>query len=190
MKKVNNILIKTFPILGMSCAVCAGKIEKTLKSTSGVINANINFASNKLTIEFDSLKLSPINIKDIVVSLGYDLIINEQSQKETDKIYKMNLVRLRSKVLISWILSLAMMFLSMFFMGFFWANLAMMILSIPLLFYCGSSFFHNAVKQTKNGTANMDTLVSLSTGVSCIFSFFNPFYPQSCFERCIQVSVI
>ena len=189
MKKVNNILIKTFPILGMSCAVCAGKIEKTLKSTSGVINANINFASNKLTIEFDSLKLSPINIKDIVVSLGYDLIINEQSQKETDKIYKMNLDRLRSKVLISWILSLAMMFLSMFFMGFFWANLAMMILSIPLLFYCGSSFFHNAVKQTKNGTANMDTLVSLSTGVAFIFSVFNTFYPEYWFERGIEVHV-
>ena len=190
MTRESYIEIKRLPVLGMSCAVCAGKIEKYLRTLPGIINANINFAANKLVVEYDTQKTDLKTIKESVKSLGYDIVINEENKEgEFSRLSEKDLKTLQYKVILSWIFSLPVMLLSMMFMGFFFANVAMMLLTIPVIMYCGSSFYRNAVKQFRTGSANMDTLITLSTGVAFIFSVFNTFFPQYWLSRGIEVHV-
>jgi len=65
---------ETYPVLGMTCASCVGKIETVLNKTNGVTEATVNFATEKVTIEYDNDKLNLDEIKKIIKSIGYELI--------------------------------------------------------------------------------------------------------------------
>ncbi|MFZ3386287.1 MAG: heavy metal-associated domain-containing protein [Candidatus Hydromicrobium sp.] len=65
---------ETYPVLGMTCASCVRKIETVLNKTNGVTEATVNFATEKVTIEYDNDKLSLDEIKKIIKSIGYELI--------------------------------------------------------------------------------------------------------------------
>lgn len=169
----------TLPVLEMSCAVCANNVENKVNSLSGVTSASVNFAANTITIEYDPEQITLPQIKAEVQSIGYDLVIDEENQEDIqEEAQKSHYALLKRKVIVAWILSIPIMLLSMIFMHIPGNEWIMMVLTLPILLYSGQSFYIHAWKQTKQHTANMDTLVALSTSIAFLFSLFNTIYPQ------------
>jgi Cu2+-exporting ATPase len=171
---------RTFPVLQMSCASCAASIERILKAQEGVVDAAINFASATVSVEYLPTLVQPANLKKAVQDGGYDLVIeSEKNETETlEDIHQKKYSRLKKRTIGAALLSLPVVIIGMFFMTIPYANEIMWILSTPVLLWFGKDFFVNAWKQAKHRTANMDTLVALSTGVAYTFSVFNTLFPE------------
>lgn len=180
----------TLPVLEMSCAVCAANVENKVKSLPGVIRASVNFAANTLQLEYDPEKIGLEQVRDAIRSIGYDLIIapdnKEELQEEAGKVrYK----SLRRKVIWAWALCIPLMAVSMIFMHEKWSPWIMLALTVPILFYSGGGFYVHAWKQALRRTANMDTLVTLSTSIAFLFSLFNTLFPSFWTSRGIEPHV-
>lgn len=164
----------TFPVTGMSCAACASSVESILNNTDGVEKAIVNFASNSVLVSY---KTAEENLQKALEDIGFGLILDEfHAEEKQEKIRKAHFINLQRRLLFSSILTLPIFVLGMFFMDWIPGKWISMILSIPVLFYFGKSFFIGAYKQTLRGYANMDTLVALSTGVAFSFSVFNTLF--------------
>ena len=165
---------KTIAVLGMACAGCATNVEKKLNSLQGVKSAAVNFAARTALIEYDDKVITPQTMKDEVIKIGYDLVIEEE--RSVVEIEKNAYRNLRRKVVVSWIFAILTMSLSMGWINIgndIISNQTMMLLALLNIIYCGRQFYVNAWKQLLHGMANMDTLVALSTGVAFIFSIFS-----------------
>ncbi len=185
-----NTVKKIFPALGMSCASCARHIEQTIRKLPGVSEATVNFATANAHVEYWPGSITPQQIREAVQENGYDLLIEEEDEKEDpnltgsiEDINRKKLNNLRNKTIIAILLSLPVVIIGMFLMNIPFANEIMWILSTPIIFWLGKDFFLNAWKQAKHGTANMDTLVALSTSVAYLFSVFNTLYPEFWHQR-------
>ncbi|MBI3221192.1 MAG: heavy metal translocating P-type ATPase [Bacteroidetes bacterium] len=174
-----------FPVLQMSCASCAISAESIVKAQSGVVQASVNFATEKLSVEYLPNMIQPHDLQAAVQSGGYDLMIdnaaNEANTLEALHAKKFN--ELKWKTIGASVLSLPVLIIGMFFMDMPYANAIMWILSTPVVLWFGKDFFINAWKQAKHRSANMDTLVALSTGVAYVFSVFNTLVPQFWHQR-------
>ena len=152
---------KTIAVLGMACAGCATNVEKKLNSLQGVKSAAVNFAARTALIEYDDKVITPQTMKDEVIKIGYDLVIEEgRSVVEIEKNAYRNL---RRKVVVSWIFAILTMSLSMGWINIgndIISNQTMMLLALLNIIYCGRQFYVNAWKQLLHGMANMDTLVA------------------------------
>ena len=174
-KKTSKEII---PVTGMSCAACAGSVESILSKTEGVTKASVNFANNTVLVEYNELT-SPQSLKQALQSVGYDLILDTENPAEAqEEIQKQHYDDIRRRTIWSAILTLPVFILGMFFMDWIPGRWISLVLSIPILFWLGKSFYINAWKQAKYGKANMDTLVALSTGIAFIFSVFNTVFPE------------
>jgi len=182
---------KSYPVLQMTCASCAVSVESILNSQPGVVNANVNFATANVSIEYIPLMVDKESLKKAVQSIGYDLLIDESNSSEQtiESIQNENLSRLKKKTYWALVLSIPVVVIGMFFMTIPFANEIMWVLSTPIIFWLGKDFFINAWKQAKHRSANMDTLVALSTGVAYIFSVFNTVFPQFWHERGLHAHV-
>lgn len=170
---------KTYPVTGMTCASCAISAESMAGSLSGVVSANVNFASSTLQVEFVPDIVSPRQIRQAVQSIGYDIIIDETNMDELkDEAGRKHYDSIRTRFIWSSVLSFPLVVIGMFFMDMPYANWIMMVLAAPVLFWFGRMYFVNAWKQLKHFSSNMDTLVALSTGIAFIFSAFNTIYPE------------
>lgn len=171
---------ETFLVLKMTCTSCAAGVEKTISSLEGVNFAAVNFATESVQVDYIPSKINPIDIQKAVRESGYDMIIEEdKSHKETlEEIHDKRHKALKHKTRWAIILATPVMIIGMFMMDLPYANLIMLVLSTPVVLWLGRDFFINAWKQAKNRTANMDTLVALSTGTAYIFSLFNMLFPQ------------
>ena len=171
---------ETYPVLGMSCASCAARVDKTLNCQPGVQEACVNYASATVQITYDTDECSPLLLKAAVQNAGYDLLIDaqEEASDETEKAYTARYESLKKRTLWAIVLAIPIMVLSMVWMHVHWVNYVVWILSTPVVFVLGRSFFANAWKQLKHATCNMDTLVALSTGIAYVFSVFNLFFPE------------
>lgn len=184
------IIKKTFPITGMTCASCAVSTESILSSLDGVISAASNFANASATVEFIPDLVTLPQMKTALQSIGYDMIIDEENAHDLKEEIHQNLyLELRNKTIWSVVLSLPIVIIGMFFMELPYANQIMMGLTTPVLFWFGRNFFINAYKQTKHLSANMDTLVALSTGIAYLFSVFNTVYPEFWHKRGLHAHV-
>jgi Cu2+-exporting ATPase len=176
---------KSFPVLQMTCASCAVSVEGIIKSQAGVIDANVNYANAKVSVEFIPSLVKVESLRKAVQSIGYDLLIDESiSGEETiEHIQKENFKKLKKKTFWALVLSVPVIVIGMFFMDMLFANKIIWALSTPVIFWLGRDFYINAWKQAKHRSANMDTLVALSTGVAYIFSVFNTMFPEFWHER-------
>lgn len=181
---------KIFPVLGMTCAACANSVESMMKNTEGVINANVNYANESLSIEYDKSQ-TPEKLRDVLRSIGYDIVVADEDDVEIlVEDYKHNeLENLKRRTTWSVILTLPVFIIGMFLMDMPYANYISMILSAPVVFYFGRSYFINAINQAKHRTANMDTLVALSTFIAFVFSVFNTFFPEFWHSRGLHAHV-
>jgi len=175
---MDSSIKKNFPVSGMGCVSCAVNIDNILKNQPGLISSSVNFSASSIYIEYNPNVTSPKILRGIVQSIGYDIIIDENEFNHQKEIKERESVILKNKTIYAALLTLPVVVIGMFMPDLPYANWIMLVLSTPVVFWFGRSFFINAFKQLKHGKTSMDTLVSLSTGISYLFSFFNTVFPN------------
>ncbi len=171
---------KTFPVTGMHCASCAINVEKTLNAQEGIVHATVNLANASALVEYEEGKAKIEEVKKAIQSTGYDIIIemDAATPEKVDELNRKYYRQLRLRTILAISFSVPLMFIAMFAMHAPYANYLMWALATPVVLIFGGPFFTGAWKQLKHRTANMDTLVALSTGIAYIFSVFNTLNPQ------------
>ena len=170
---------KTIAILGMMCAGCSARVEQRLNSLEGIVKATVNLPARTALVEYDSSVITLQQMQAELAAIGYDMVIEED--RNVEAIEKRAYTTLLRKVVLSWGIALLVMLISMghIIIGSREVhNQTMLILALLNLFYCGRQFYVSAWKQLMHGSANMDTLVALSTGISYLFSVFNTFWGE------------
>ncbi|WNB18375.1 heavy metal translocating P-type ATPase [Marivirga arenosa] len=181
---------KSFPVTGMSCAGCAASVGSTLKSTKGVEDADVNFATHTAWASFDPDQVSLEDLKSALQGVGYDAIIEEENASEKQEEAQLKAFNEIKRSLIgSAILTIPVFIIGMFFMDWAIGKYISLPLSAIVLFYFGGHFFKGAWKQAKHGMANMDTLVALSTGIAFSLSVFNTFFAEFWTSRGLEAHV-
>lgn len=184
--------VKTiFPVLGMSCAACAARVEKTLVREPGVRSARVNYAAANVAVEYIPGQSSPEALRRAVQEAGYDLMTatgaDAAAQAEAAQAARFGQLKRRTAWAI--LLALPVMAIAMFFEGMPWAAPAMWLLATPVVCWLGRGFHIRAWRQLRHGTANMDTLVAVSTGTAYLFSLFNLLFPGFWLARGIEPHV-
>ncbi|HRH68218.1 MAG TPA: heavy metal translocating P-type ATPase [Flavobacteriales bacterium] len=176
---------RTFPVTGMTCASCVASVESMLLAQPGVLKAGVNLATNTVQVTYVPGVIDERRMKAVVQSIGYDLMVTEEHEATADleAIQRERMRSLKQRLVASIALSIPLVIIGMVLMHEPWANLAMWALSTPVVLVFGRQFFINAWKQAKHRSANMDTLVALSTGVAYVFSVFNTAYPSFWTDR-------
>lgn len=171
---------RQIPVLQMGCASCANRIASTVQALNGIVSAEVNYASAMLSLEFLPKIITLSEVQKAVQDAGYDLFIEDDTNDSETlaSIQEEKMTTLKNKTIWALLLALPIVIIGMFFMEMPYANEIMWVLATPVVFGLGSRFFINAWKQARHRTANMDTLVALSTGVAYIFSVFNTLFPE------------
>lgn len=182
---------KTFPILGMTCASCANSAQTITLAQEGVIRAEVNYATGNLVVEYLPNMTNATKLQKALQSIGYDLLVEDEStqQESLEAIHEKKFKTLKSKTVWAVILSVPVVIYGMFFMNAPYANEIMFAFATPVVLWLGRDFFINAWKQTKHRSANMDTLVALSTGIAYAFSVFNMLFPDFWHQRGLHAHV-
>ncbi len=170
---------KTIAILGMMCAGCAANVERKLNSLEGIASASVNLPGRTALIEYDTEHITLEQMKEALSGIGYDMVIEED--RNVEAIEHRAYLTLRNKVLLSWGFAMLVMSLSMGWFGISdydasFRRQTALIIALLNIVYCGRPFYVTAGKQLMHGSANMDTLVALSTCISFLFSTFNTFW--------------
>ncbi|URD53411.1 heavy metal translocating P-type ATPase [Chroococcidiopsis sp. CCNUC1] len=176
---------------GMSCASCANNIEDAIRSVPGVSECSVNFGAEQATVTYDPNKTGVAAIQDAVDAAGYsaiamqdDVLAPEDDAERRERLAENQ--KLTRKVWISGIVSAilvigslpAMTGLPIPFIPMWLHNpWLQLVLTAPVLFWAGSSFFISAWKALKRHTATMDTLVAIGTGAAYLYSLFPTFFP-------------
>lgn len=171
---------RTIPVIGMACSACSANIEKKLNSLNGITSASVSLPSRSALVDFNPDEVSLTDMKAAINAIGYDLVIEEG--RSAVEIEKQAYTLLKRKAILSWIFAIGVMAISMH-----WINLGnnntsnqvALLVALGNMLYCGKQFYVSAWKQLKNGLANMDTLVALSTLIAFLFSVFNTFWGES-----------
>lgn len=180
----------TFPVLEMTCAACAVSVESMLKSAEGVKSAAVNYANQTAWVEYDSAIAKPADLRKVVQSIGYDLVVDvEDPEAVQEEAQRRHVKDIRQRTIWSAVLAIPVVVIGMFLMDLPYGNLVSFFLTAVVVFYFGRSFFINAWRQARHGKANMDTLVALSTGIAFLFSAFNTFFPEFWLSRGIEPHV-
>jgi len=161
----------------MNCAACATRVEKTLNACDGVVSASVNFATSTARVEYAEGRCSFELLQHAVSVAGYDLLSENaagEQESEQSRAYR----TLRCRMLWAVALSLPVAIISMLLTDMPGANLIMCLLSTTVVFWFGQQFFIGAWRQIKHRSANMDTLVALSTGIAWLFSVANMLFPE------------
>jgi|JI10StandDraft_1071094.scaffolds.fasta_scaffold18403_3 Cu2+-exporting ATPase len=171
---------RSFPVTGMTCASCVGSVEKALLSQPGVMEAAVNLATNTALVTYVPGLTDEKRMQAAVQSIGYDMIVGEAhaATEDLEMLQRERMRSLQKRMWASLILSVPLVIIGMFMMHETWANITMWVLSTPVVLIFGRQFFINAWKQARHRSANMDTLVALSTGVAYLFSVFNTVWPE------------
>ncbi len=187
MEKGKNIK-NTYPVLGMSCASCAARVDKTLNGLPGVYQATVNYATAVAQVEYNPEVCSDATLQSAVQDAGYDLLV-DTGEDVADKAEEIRLTRYRKikrRTMAALLLSLPIMVISMFFEDISSLKYVLWLLATPVVFGLGREFYINAWRQLKHGTSNMDTLVAVSTGIAYTFSVFNLLFPDFWLSRGIE----
>ncbi|SKB40615.1 Cu2+-exporting ATPase [Parapedobacter luteus] len=173
---------KTFPVLNLSCASCANSTETILAAQPGVITASVNYANATAQVEYIPGVTNEQQLKAAVQSAGYDLVV-EETEEVVDTLEMLRLSHFKSlkkRTVSAVILAIPLAIIGMtpVLMNQGWATYVMWLLATPIVFIFGRQFFVGAYRQAKHRSANMDTLVALSTGVAYLFSVFNMLFPD------------
>ena len=162
----------------MACSVCSANVEKKLQSLKGINSASVSLASRTALVDYNPDIISLEDMKREVSNAGYDLVI--ENDRSVEEINRREFTLLRRRTLASWLFAILTMCFSMGWIshtGSF-ANQICLLLTLANLLYCGKQFYVSAWKQLLHHTANMDSLVALSTLIAFIFSTFNTFFGE------------
>lgn len=170
---------KILPVLGMACAGCSANVERRLKAMDGMKSVAVSLPGRTAMVEYDESKVTPADMKKVVDAAGFELIIDEETRVDTieKNSYRLQLRRMA----VSWVLALLTMAVSMGWLAVGErdaANQTMLIIALANMAYCGRQFYANAWRLLVHSSANMDTLVAMSTAISFLFSVFNTFWGE------------
>ena len=169
---------KTIPVIGMACSVCSANVEKKLQSLEGINSASVSLASRTALVDYDPDIISLEDMKREISNAGYDLVI--ENDRSVEEINRREFTLLRRRTLASWLFAILTMCFSMGWIAnsSSFANQICLLLTLANLLYCGKQFYVSAWKQLLHHTANMDSLVALSTLIAFLFSTFNTFFGE------------
>ena len=186
---------KTIPVIGMACSVCAANVERKLNSLEGITSATVSLAGRTALVDYDPEKITLEDMKREISNAGYDLVI--EADRSAEEIYRREFTLLKRKTLLSWFFAILVMAFSMGWVSTGMENTVSMgngmmrdshasafnnqislILALLNMLYCGRMFYVSAWKQLRHRTANMDSLVALSTLIAFLFSAFNTFFGE------------
>lgn len=162
----------------MACSVCSANVEKKLQSLKGINSASVSLASRTALVDYNPDIISLEDMKREISNAGYDLVI--ENDRSVEEINRREFTLLRRRTLASWLFAILTMCFSMGWIshtGSF-ANQICLLLTLANLLYCGKQFYVSAWKQLLHHTANMDSLVALSTLIAFLFSTFNTFFGE------------
>ena len=162
----------------MACSVCSANVEKKLQSLEGINSASVSLASRTALVDYNPDIISLEDMKRAISNAGYDLVI--ENDRSVEEINRREFTLLRRRTLASWLFAILTMCFSMGWIshtGSF-ANQICLLLTLANLLYCGKRFYVSAWKQLLHHTANMDSLVALSTLIAFLFSTFNTFFGE------------
>lgn len=186
---------KTIPVIGMACSVCSANVERKLNSLEGINSATVSLAGRTALVDYDPEKITLEDMKREISNAGYDLVI--EADRSAEEINRREFTLLKRKTLLSWLFAILVMAFSMGWVSLGMENTTSMgdgmmmdshtsafnnqislILTLLNMVYCGRMFYVSAWKQLKHRTANMDSLVALSTLIAFLFSTFNTFFGE------------
>ena len=174
---------KTIPVIGMACSVCAANVERKLNSLDGINSATVSLAGRTALVDFNPEQITLEDMKREISNAGYDLVIEEN--RSAEEINRREFTLLKRKTIGSWIFSLLVMAFSMGWISTGAEselaarninNQMALIIALVNMIWCGKGFYISAWKQVKHATANMDSLVALSTMIAFLLSAFNTFW--------------
>ena len=174
---------KTIPVIGMACSVCAANVERKLNSLDGINSATVSLAGRTALVDFNPEQITLEDMKREISNAGYDLVIEED--RSAEEINRREFTLLKRKTIGSWIFSLLVMAFSMGWISMGAEselaarninNQMALIIALVNMIWCGKDFYISAWKQLKHATANMDSLVALSTTIAFLLSSFNTFW--------------
>ena len=171
---------KILPVLGMACAGCSANVERKLKVMDGIKSVSVSLPGRTAMVEYDEKIVTPADMKREIDAAGFELIIDEETRVDT--LEKNSYRLLLRRTALSWLFALLTMSVSM---GWVSAgspdasNQVLLIICIVNMIYCGRQFYLNAWRLLLHRSANMDTLVAMSTLMSFGFSVFNTFWGSS-----------
>ncbi len=174
---------KTIPVIGMACSVCAANVERKLNSLDGINSATVSLAGRTALVDFNPEQITLEDMKREISNAGYDLVIEED--RSAEEINRREFTLLKRKTIGSWIFSLLVMAFSMGWISMGAEselaarninNQMALIIALVNMIWCGKGFYISAWKQVKHATANMDSLVALSTMIAFLLSAFNTFW--------------
>lgn len=174
---------KTIPVIGMACSVCAANVERKLNSLDGINSATVSLAGRTALVDFNPEQITLEDMKREISNAGYDLVIEEN--RSAEEINRREFTLLKRKTIGSWIFSILVMAFSMGWISMGAEselaarninNQMALIIALVNMIWCGKGFYISAWKQLKHATANMDSLVALSTMIAFLLSAFNTFW--------------
>lgn len=174
---------KTIPVIGMACSVCAANVERKLNSLDGINSATVSLAGRTALVDFNPEQITLEDMKREISNAGYDLVLEED--RSAEEINRREFTLLKRKTIGSWIFSLLVMAFSMGWISMGAEselaarninNQMALIIALVNMIWCGKGFYISAWKQLKHATANMDSLVALSTMIAFLLSAFNTFW--------------
>lgn len=174
---------RTLPVIGMACASCSAHVERALNGLRGVQSASVSLASRTALIDYDPSAITLEEMKAAINGIGFDLVI--EADRSVEAIERRAYVRLRRRTLLSWLFALLTMAISMGWISLgstAFANQAALLLALANLIFCGRRFYVSAWRQLLHKTANMDSLVALSTAIAFLFSAFNTFWGEQVWD--------
>ncbi len=180
---------RNFPVEGLGCAACVARVENAIKSVEGVRECNVSLASNTAQVEYDNSVTGAAALRKAVQAAGYDIIVEEDADAESEdpetlaeekaeELRRKEYRRVRRDMILAVILAIAVFVLQMGVKDFSGKGLTLFLLASASVFWCGRRFHSSALKQARHFSAGMDTLVSISTLISFIFSSFNLVFPS------------
>ncbi|MBD2525285.1 heavy metal translocating P-type ATPase [Nostoc sp. FACHB-133] len=182
----------TLKLRGMSCAGCANNIEKAIRSVPGVIDCNVNFGAEQAAIRYDRSLASLEKIQTAIAAAGYssDSLQEELLSEEDDAEIASRQALQRElflKVIVGGVISIFLFLGSLPMMtglnfplipSFLQNPWVQLVLTTPVIFWCGGSFYRNGWKTLKRHTATMDTLIALGTSAAYVYSLFVTVFPK------------
>ncbi len=173
------------PIGGMTCASCVAHVQGALRDVPGVLDVNVNLATEKANVTYIPSLVSIEDLKKSVAETGYQVLepqIDDQAETVDETERKMQQATFRMKVAWGFTIPIIVWMIAEMLFGIVWPNafafnLGMIALALPVLFWVGRRTYTAALTAVRHGHANMDTLIALGTGVSLLTGPASFFYP-------------
>jgi len=183
-KAVADTAVKTLKIEGMTCAACVRAVERAVKKLNGIENAEVNLATEKLTVSYDPYLIRVSEIKKAVEKAGYKAV-DEEMSVDADKDRKDREKKaLWTRFIISLIFTVPLLYISMGHMtGLPLSHfldpmmhplrfaLVQLFLTIPVA-VMGYRYYIVGFKTLLKGSPNMDSLIAIGTGAAVVYGIF------------------